>query len=76
MQGINFMSPTVVTTAYNRIKHYINKTPLLQSETLNKLLNSKIYFKFEGMQKVSAFKARGALNTLHLKEQGNLPQKL
>lgn len=77
MQGINFMSPTVVTTAYNRIKHYINKTPLLQSETLNKLLNSKIYFKFEGMQKVGAFKARGALNTLlHLKEQGNLPQEV
>lgn len=77
MQGIKFMSPTVVTTAYNRIRNYINQTPLLESEILNQRLNSRLYFKFEGMQKVGAFKARGALNTLlHLKEEGNLPQEV
>lgn len=71
------MLPNVVTAAYNRIKTYINETPLLQSDALNKLLNSRIYFKFEGMQKVGAFKSRGALNTLlHLKEQGKLPQEV
>lgn len=74
---INFMLPSVVTTAYNRIKPYINKTPLFENDTLNKLLNARLYFKFEGMQKVGAFKSRGALNTLlHLKEHGNLPQEV
>ena len=77
MQTLNFMSPDVVTKAYNRISPYINKTPLLQSDMLNKIFNSNIYFKFEGMQKVGAFKARGALNTLlHLKETNNLPQEV
>lgn len=71
------MQPDVVTTAYNRIKSYINKTPLLESDKLNNLLNSRLYFKFEGIQKVGAFKSRGALNTLlHLKEQGKLPQEV
>jgi len=77
MSGIKFLQPTAITTAYSRIKPYINETPLLESNTLNKLLNSNLYFKFEGMQKVGAFKSRGALNTLlHLKEQGKLPQEV
>ncbi|OYZ38352.1 MAG: serine/threonine dehydratase [Alphaproteobacteria bacterium 16-39-46] len=71
------MTPDVVTQAYNRIKDFINRTPLLESETLNERLKSRIYFKFEGMQKVGAFKARGALNTLlHLKEQNALPKEV
>ncbi len=71
------MSPDVVTKAYNRISPYVNKTPLLQSDIINKIFNSNIYFKFEGMQKVGAFKARGALNTLlHLKETHNLPKEV
>lgn len=77
MQNLNFMSPKVIKSAYNRIKPYINRTPLLQSKTLNQVLKSNIHFKFEGMQKVGAFKARGALNTLlHLKEQNKLPAEI
>lgn len=71
------MSSDTITASYSRIKNYINKTPILQNDNLNELLSSKLYFKFEGMQKVGAFKARGALNTLlHLKEQGQLPQEV
>ncbi len=77
MQELNFMPTDVVTKAYNRIKKYINKTPILQSETLNEKLHSNIFFKFEGLQKIGAFKARGALNTLlHLKEKGELPKEV
>ena len=77
MSQLIFMNPSVVTEAYNRTKSFINKTPLLESETLNRLLKAKIYFKFEGMQKVGAFKVRGALNTLlHLKEQNALPKEV
>ncbi len=71
------MSPDVVTQAYHRIKPYTTKTPLLQSHLLNKLLSANIYFKCEGMQKIGAFKLRGALNTLlHLKEQNKLPAEV
>lgn len=71
------MQSEVVAIAYNRIKNHINKTPLLQSSTLNKMLSSNIYFKFEGMQKVGAFKARGALNVLlSLQEKGQLPNEI
>ncbi len=77
MQKIEILSPSAVTNAYNRIRGKINHTPLLQSNTLNEALISQIYFKFEGMQKVGAFKARGALNTLlALKEQGILPHEV
>lgn len=77
MQKLTTIPFSNVAAAYNRIKPYVNHTPLLQSEMLNHLLDSNLYFKFEGMQKVGAFKARGALNTLlHLKEQGNLPKEV
>ena len=71
------LSPDTVTQAYNRIKSHIHKTPLLRSHLLNELLATDIFFKFEGMQKIGAFKLRGALNTLlHLKEQNNLPREI
>lgn len=71
------MSSEMITQAYNRIKGYINKTPLLSSHILNQLLSANIYFKFEGMQKIGAFKIRGALNTLlRLKENNNLPREV
>ena len=43
---------------------FINKTPVLTSGTVNKLLNGNIFFKCENFQKVGAFKARGATNAL------------
>jgi threonine dehydratase len=71
------LSPDTVTQAYNRIKTHIHQTPLLQSHLLNELLGADIWFKYEGMQKIGAFKLRGALNTLlHLQEQHNLPQEI
>lgn len=74
---LSYMNPDVVMTAYNRIKKYVHKTPLLQSDLLNKLLQADIYFKCENMQKVGAFKVRGALNTLlHLQEKNQLPQEV
>jgi threonine dehydratase len=77
MTNLKFMEPSIVNVALNRIKKHINKTPLLQSQAINKMLASDIYFKFEGMQKVGAFKARGAINTLlHLKEQNQLPENV
>lgn len=74
---LNLMDPTAVTQAYHRIKNHIHTTPLLQNTFLNERLQSQFYFKFEGAQKIGAFKARGALNTLlKLKEQNALPREV
>jgi hypothetical protein len=41
MSTLTLMESSIVKTAYNRIKKYINKTPLLQSEMINLKLASK-----------------------------------
>lgn len=75
--SLEMMPPHLVAMAYNRIKSSINKTPLLRSQILNKMVSADIYFKFEGMQKTGAFKLRGAMNTLlRLKEQGHFPKEV
>ncbi|MHA1584365.1 MAG: pyridoxal-phosphate dependent enzyme [Promethearchaeota archaeon] len=53
-----------VKDAYNRIKSYINRTPVMKSHTLNQMLRAEIYFKCENFQKVGAFKFRGAMNAV------------
>ena len=47
-----------------RMKGKIVKTPLLQSDYLNKKLKSNIYLKAENLQTIGAFKFRGAMNTI------------
>ncbi|MFW9925125.1 MAG: threonine/serine dehydratase [Candidatus Thorarchaeota archaeon] len=51
-----------VESAYNRIKKFVNRTPVMTSSTINKLINCSCYFKCENFQKIGAFKFRGALN--------------
>ena len=70
-------SPSNVQTAYDRIKSYLDKTPILKSDMLNHMLGADIYFKADALQKTGAFKVRGVLNNLLiLKEQGCLPKKI
>jgi len=60
-----------------RINKHIHNTPILTSETLNKLLGHEIYFKAEGFQKIGAFKIRGGLNTVGwLVENGKRPARI
>ena len=47
-----------------RLTPFTHKTPLLQSETLNKITGAKLWFKCENFQKTGSFKARGATNAL------------
>ncbi len=53
-----------VRAARDRIQPYIHQTPLLSSEQLNQELGVEVFFKGEHLQKVGAFKARGAANTI------------
>lgn len=53
-----------VIAAHNRIKTYVNATPIFTSTTINQQLGAELYFKCENYQKMGAFKFRGAMNAL------------
>lgn len=53
-----------VIHASNRITPFINKTPILSSRYLNKILGVNFFFKCENFQRTGAFKFRGAMNSL------------
>lgn len=55
-----------VIAAYDRIRPAIHRTPLLTSESINRMTGAKIYFKCENFQKTGAFKFRGATNAVLL----------
>ena len=53
-----------VEEALARIAGCIHKTPVMSSTAINKLLGCSVVFKCENLQKVGAFKARGAMNAV------------
>jgi threonine dehydratase len=53
-----------VLAAAQRIKPFVHRTPVLTSATLNGKVQSEVFFKCENLQKVGAFKARGATNAV------------
>jgi threonine dehydratase len=48
--------------AHQRIKDYVHRTPVLTSTAINEIAECSIFFKCENLQKIGAFKARGAMN--------------
>src|ERR1035437_9662967 len=53
-----------IIDAYERIKKHIHRTPILTSTALNSIFGCELFFKCENMQKVGAFKFRGASNAV------------
>ncbi len=53
-----------ILAAYDRIKDVVNKTPVMTSRTLDKLTKAEIYLKCENLQRIGAFKMRGAYNAI------------
>jgi threonine dehydratase len=60
------MSPDLdsIRAAHERIRLYINHTPVLTSSRLDDASGAFLSFKCENFQKVGAFKARGATNAV------------
>lgn len=59
-----------IRQAHARIVEHIHRTPVISSRLLNQHTGCDVSFKCENLQKVGAFKARGALNAvLGLAEQ-------
>ena len=53
-----------IRQAARRIKPYIHRTPVLSNQSLNDRVGALVYLKCENMQKVGAFKFRGASNAV------------
>src|SRR5574339_760765 len=60
------MPPTLtdIQEAWQRIRPYAHRTPVLTCESLNQKVNAQVYLKCENLQKVGAFKFRGACNAV------------
>ncbi len=64
---MNLTSPPTyddVVAAAARIAGHANKTPVMTSRTLNAELGAEVFFKCENLQRMGAFKFRGAFNAL------------
>ena len=59
-----------IRAAAERIRPYAHKTPVLTCTSLNTMVGAELFFKCENLQKVGAFKFRGAVNAAVL--EGNL----
>ena len=53
-----------IEKAHDRIRPYIHKTPVLSSKSINEMVGANLFFKCENLQKVGAFKFRGACNSV------------
>ncbi|SET20077.1 threonine dehydratase [Salinibacillus kushneri] len=63
VQSEPFM-PKKIWQAKQRVKSFVQKTPLLQSHTLSNLTKKKVYLKLETANAIGAFKLRGAANKI------------
>jgi threonine dehydratase len=71
------LKPAAIEEARTRLSPHITRTPVLQSRLLDRFLGCEFFFKYEGAQKIDAFKARGALNALlALQERKQLPEEV
>ena len=61
------MTPTLndIRAAAQRIKPYAHRTPVLTNESLNQQVGAQVFLKCENLQKVGAFKFRGACNAVY-----------
>jgi threonine dehydratase len=53
-----------IRAAAERISGLVRRTPLMQSQSLNRMLDGDLYFKCEHLQRAGAFKVRGAANAV------------
>jgi threonine dehydratase len=53
-----------IIRAAKRIQPYIHRTPVLTCQTINQMAGMELFFKCENLQKIGAFKIRGASNAI------------
>ncbi|MDX8341334.1 pyridoxal-phosphate dependent enzyme [Draconibacterium sp. IB214405] len=55
---------TDIVKAHEIVQKYAHRTPVLTSESINNIVGAELFFKCENLQKVGAFKFRGACNAV------------
>jgi threonine dehydratase len=55
---------TDIVKAHARISPLVHRTPVMTSKSINQITGSNLFFKCENLQKVGAFKFRGACNAV------------
>jgi threo-3-hydroxy-L-aspartate ammonia-lyase len=53
-----------VAAAAERIRGHAHRTPVMRSRTIDEALGAEVFFKCENLQRMGAFKFRGAFNAL------------
>jgi threonine dehydratase len=53
-----------IENAHINIQAYIHRTPVMTSKSINHIVGGNLFFKCENLQKVGAFKFRGACNAV------------
>ncbi len=58
------IKPNHLAQAAQRIVSYVNHTPVLSNPAIDEICDAKVFFKCENLQKIAAFKVRGAFNMI------------
>src|SRR4051812_22734349 len=66
MSNLPAVSYPDIVAAHERIRHAVHRTPVLSSATVDAMSGATAYFKCENLQRMGAFKIRGAFNALSL----------
>lgn len=61
-----------IESAAERVEGLVHRTPVMTSAQLDELTGAELYFKCENLQKVGAFKARGAVNAVFSLDEATL----
>ena len=64
MNASAFPTYADVVAAAARLEGHAHRTPVLQSRTVNEEFGAEVFFKCENLQRMGAFKFRGAFNAL------------
>ncbi len=64
MKTISIPAYSDIEYAHLIIQKYAHRTPVLSSQSINKITGGNLFFKCENFQKVGAFKFRGACNAV------------
>ncbi|HEY7240308.1 MAG TPA: pyridoxal-phosphate dependent enzyme, partial [Burkholderiales bacterium] len=59
-----------VAAAHERIKPQARRTPVMTSRQVDEMTGASVFFKCENLQRMGAFKFRGAYNALSLLSPG------
>jgi threonine dehydratase len=53
-----------IKRAHQRISRFVERTPILNSQSINEISGAEVFFKCENFQKTGSFKMRGASNAI------------